>query len=800
MRLLYNKPAEKWVEALPLGNGRIGAMVFSIPDRDVFMLNEDTLWSGYPRDTNVADAADYNLKALELVKQKKYKEAEECIEDHMLGGYTQSYMPLGDLRLDFPSIDRENVTSYSRELNLNNAIVTTSFFHKGVRYKREAFVSYPDQCMIIRLSADKGQSISFSASFSSQLKSATAVEGNTALLDGICPSHVEPNYINSHNPIIYEKEDHKKGIGFRAAAIIENHGGKVVAKDNSIHVEDANSVVIKLCVRTSFNGYDKQPFLEGKDYKRDCQDDHDKIQGQPFDILKARHVEDYQELFNRVLLNLDSDKKDCIPTDRRLELFQETQDDKGLYELIFQYGRYLLIASSREGTQPANLQGIWNKEMRPPWSSNYTLNINTEMNYWPAEMCNLSELHQPLFDLIDGLRVTGAKTAKLHYGAGGFTAHHNTDIWRLSNPVGDFGRGTAGYAFWPMAAGWLCRHLFEHYEYTLDKEFLEYRAYPAISDAATFYMDMLVEDEEGYLIMSPTTSPENAFIYGGEICKVSKTATMTIAIIKEVFANFIKCCEALSIEDEMSRGIRDKISRLYPYRVGSKGQLLEWEEEFQEPEPHHRHISHIYPLYPGFEITRLETPDLAEACRKTLNLRGDDGTGWSLGWKINTWARLHDGNRALKLLKRQLRYVSESNTDYMGGGGTYANLFDAHPPFQIDGNFGACAGIAELFLQSYDDKVLILPALPDELSEGRIKGLCAKGGIVTDITFHNGGLEKMDFYTTSGESRQVTFIYKDRYLQMNIIKGKYYTINVKGTGLLTVYKGEQTQGDHPLVF
>lgn len=310
----------------------------------------------------------------------------------------------------------------------------------------------------------------------------------------------------------------------------------------------------------------------------------------------------------------------------------------------------------------------------------------------------------------------------------------------------------------------------------MDKEFLKYKAYPAIRDAALFYIDMLSEDENGYLVMSPTTSPENAFIYEGEVRKVSKTATMTIAIVKEVFSNFLKCCEALSIEDELIPAIKDRIPRLYPYKIGSKGQFLEWEEEFGEPEPHHRHISHIYPLHPGTEITQLDTPELAEACRRSLDLRGDDGTGWSLGWKINTWARLHDGNRALKLLKRQLRYVSERNTNYTDGGGTYANLFDAHPPFQIDGNFGACAGIAELFLQSYDDKVLILPALPDEFANGRIKGLCAKGGIVTDITFRNGRLVKMDFYTRSEESRRVTFVYRGKSLQMGIVKGENYTV------------------------
>ena len=776
MRLWYQQPANKWVEALPIGNGRIGAMVFSIPDQDIFMLNEDTLWSGYPRDTNVPHAAKYYPEAVELVMQKRYKEAQELIEDHMLGSFTQSYMPLGDLKLDFSDIDRKEVIEYKRELNLNEAIVTTEFVHKSIQYKREVFISHPDQCMVIKLSADSPSSISFTASFDSKLKYKVSVQDNMLIVDGICPSHVEPNYVDSPNPVVYEDEDDKKGIEFRKIAIIENQGGSIHADEQSISVKNAHNVVIKICIRTSFNGFDKQPFLEGKDFKGDVQKDYLNIKDLSYDLLRRRHIEDYQALYNRVELDLGHDLNYDVPTDKRLELFQETQDDKGLYCLIFQYGRYLLIASSRKGTQPANLQGIWNHHLRAPWSSNYTVNINTEMNYWPAEICNLSELHEPLFEFIKELRVTGSRTAKLHYNADGFVVHHNSDIWRLSNPVGNFGRGAAVYAFWPMAGGWLCQHLFQHYEYTLDEEFLRETAYPIIKDAAKFYLDTLVEDENGYLLMAPSTSPENLFLYEGEVCAVSKTATMTMAIIKEVFNNYLKCCEILNIDEEMINEVRSKLPKLFPYQIGSKGQLLEWEEEFEEVEPHHRHISHIYPLHPGFEINPIDTPELAEACRKTLLLRGDEGTGWSLGWKINAWARLHDGNRALKLLKRQLSYVNEDNIHYKGGGGTYMNLFGAHPPFQIDGNFGATAGIAELFLQSYEDKVLILPALPDELVNGRIKGLCAKGRIVTDIVFKDGELDRMKFYTETEEPRRVTFIYRGKSLEMEIEKGRHYVI------------------------
>ncbi|NLI60125.1 MAG: glycoside hydrolase family 95 protein [Clostridiales bacterium] len=777
MKLWYQQPAGKWVEALPIGNGRIGAMVFSIPDQDVFMLNEDTLWSGYPRDTNVGNAGDYYPKAIDLVMEKGYKEAQQLIENHMLGAYTQSYMPLGDLKLDFYDIDRDEVTEYRRELNLSEALVTTEFIHKSIHYKRETFISHPDECMLIKLTASQPSSISFTASFHSKLRHRVSAQDNTITVDGICPSHVDPDYIESPNPVVYEDQDDKKGISFRKLAIIQNQGGRLVAHGQTISIENADSVIIKLCVRTSFNGFDKHPFLEGKDFIQDVERDRMRIKDQPYHLLKARHIEDYQALYNRVEFDLGEDPNYDLPTDKRLELFQEVQDDKGLYSLIFQYGRYLLIASSRQGTQPANLQGIWNHELRPPWSSNYTLNINTEMNYWPAEICNLSELHEPLFEFIKDLQVTGARTAKLHYNAGGFVAHHNSDLWRLSNPVGNFGLGTAGYAFWPMSAGWLCQHLFEHYEYSLDRGFLEATAYPAIKGAAQFYLDTLVEDKDGYLMMSPSTSPENMFLYEDQICFVSKTTTMTTAIIREVFNNYLKCCEILDIDEEMIHEVKDKLPKLFPYQIGSKGQLLEWEEEFEEADPYHRHISHIYPLHPGFDINPMDTPELAQACRQGLLLRGDKGTGWSLGWKINAWARLHDGNHALKLLKAQLAYVDESDINYVDGGGTYMNLFGAHPPFQIDGNFGAAAGIAELFLQSYDNQVLILPALPDEFINGRIRGLCAKGRIVTDIIFKDNKLEKMEFYTEAEESRKMTFIYKGKSLEIDIVKGKNYILD-----------------------
>lgn len=775
-RLWYQEPASEWVEALPLGNGRIGAMLFGQPDMDTIMLNEDTLWSGYPQDTNVPGASHYYAEAMDLINKGKYKEGQELIEDHMLGPFTQSYMPLGDLQLSFSHIDRSLVSDYYRELDVDTAVTKTSFEHQGVRYHREAFISAVDQCMVIKLSAQQSQSISFHMTFNSQLQHSISVQDHRVILDGLCPSHVDPNYVNSGNPVIYETDDRKRGISFRTIAAIEAVGGSVATTTNGIEVAMADSVVIKVCVRSSFNGFDKLPFLDGKDYKANCETDWQQVRLQGYDEMKQKHVADYKRLYDRVDIHLGEDIYYDIPTNERLKKFGETQDDKGLYTLIFQYGRYLLIASSREGTMPANLQGIWNKELRPPWSSNYTVNINTQMNYWPAEITNLSELHRPLFDLINVLKVTGSVTAQTHYNAGGFTAHHNVDIWGHSSPVGNKSRGTAGYAFWPMSSGWLCQHLFEHYEYTLDHAFLQETAYPIMKSAAQFYADLLVEDEDGYLILSPSTSPENAFIIDGQTSNVAKTTTMTMAIVREIFRNCMQSAKLLNVDAAFSAQLQEKTERLLPYQIGSKGQLLEWNEEFQEAEPDHRHISHLYPLHPGHEINVTDTPELAEACRTTLKLRGDDGTGWSLGWKINVWARLHDGNHALKLLKRQLKYVHTNETDYSNGGGTYANLFDAHPPFQIDGNFGACAGIAEMFLQNGNHTIWLLPALPDEFENGYVRGLRAKDGLVVDIYFSGGKLTKAMLTATADQRIDFTVIYNRTSTAVQLNKGEIFTL------------------------
>ncbi len=732
MRLWYEQPADSWVEALPVGNGRLGAMIFGRTDREVLSLNEDTLWSGYPRDLNPQGKADFFREAAELAKNKKYHETQELVEEELTSGWTQSYMPLGDLILDFKH--NSCAVSYSRSLDISSAVASVEYSVSGVRYKREIIASAPDNIIAIRLSCSQPKSINLAMSFHCLLKSSVSVDKGFLVLKGEAPSHVEPSYSDDlQNPVIYSDRDDERGMLFAAMARVIATGGRVTSTSTTIEVEEADEAVILIDARTSFAGYDVHPYLNGKEFEGMCADNIAYAAGKAYDTILSAHVSDYRNYFDRVCLDLGESEASSLSTDKRLYRFREVQEDPSLYTLLFQYGRYLLISSSREGTQPANLQGIWNSELRPPWSSNYTININAQMNYWPTFSCNLGELQQPFVKLIEELAVNGRKTAREVYDARGFTSHHNTDLWRLTSPMGNHWKGSACFAFWNVSAGWLCRHLFDQYEYMLDQGFLKDKAYPIMKSAALFLLDVMTENSQGYLIVCPSTSPENAFIYEGRKCNISATATMTMTVVRELFGNCIKCCGILGCDPDFADELREKIKRLYPYRTGSKGQLLEWYEDYEEYEPSHRHISHLYGLYPANEITVEGTPALAEACKASLNLRGDEGTGWSLGWKINQWARLFDGDRALKLLNMQLRVVKDTGCNYTEGGGTYINMLDAHPPFQIDGNFGAASGIAEMLLQSRENRILILPALPSAWGKGCVKGLCAKGRVTVDI-------------------------------------------------------------------
>ena len=525
----------------------------------------------------------------------------------------------------------------------------------------------------------------------------------------------------------------------RAAALVRAEGGFMEAQGGALRVSGATEAVVLLAARTSFNGFDRHPFLNGADEVALCDRDLAALQGLSYAEAKRAHIADQRSLFDRASLNLGADQYAHLPMDERLRSLPEHPDDAAIFARVFDFARYLMIAASRPGTQPMNLQGIWSQDLRAIWSCNYTLNINTQMNYWPAEAANLPELHEPLFELIDRLSETGQKTARLHYGARGAVAHHNTDLWGLSNPVGETHRGFAGCAFWPMGHGWLCRHLVEHYRYGGDKAFLKDKALPPLRLAARFFLDAMAQ-AEGERFLTPATSPENTFVYQGRACKVAKRASMSDQITREVLENYLYALRELGTDEPMAPEAREALEMIPAPQIGGRGQILEWDEEYEEDEPRHRHVSHLYALYPGEMIPPEGT--LADACRQSLKGRGDDGTGWSLGWKICLWARLGEGDRVLKLLRRQLRLVEPGSGMNLTDGGSYSSLLDAHPPFQIDGNFGACAGILEMLLRHRDGEITLLPALPSAWREGSVRGLRAPGTLV-DFDFRNGRVTRV---------------------------------------------------------
>lgn len=755
-RLYYRQPAEHWVEALPIGSGRLGAMIWGEPHLEHIPLNEDTLWSGYPRETDPLTEPQQLDECRRLVAEHRFLKAQEEIEAHMLSSFTDSYMPAGDLRIEF--FDLEEITDYCRELDLHTASARVSFASKGVRFMREYFASYPDQGIVIRLTADRPGQIHLRLSYDAPIRHLVHTEKGRLVADLRCPAHVEPSYIHdAEEPIQWEGPEGQVGMRARFIAVPRCIGGILTEDTDSIQIEGADTVTLLIALRTSWNGPEKDPETEGTDEKALCEQDIQGLLRYPSAELFKRHLAEYVPYYSRAALNLSATAED-MPTDERLRRFSDSQDDPVLYALLFHYGRYLLIASSRPGTQPANLQGIWSHLPRPVWSSNYTININTQMNYWPAEPCNLSELASPLFSLIRLLLRKGAHTARTLYHSRGSVSHHNTDLWGITNPVGENRKGFSGCAFWNMSFGWLSRHLWDHYLYTDDLSFLEQEVLPTLRAASLFYLDQVTLNAQGRYILSPATSPENVFLYEGQTCKVAQEAAMSQSILREVWEHYLRALDDLGRTEPEAAQIRKLLPLLQAERIGSKGQILEWEEEYEEKDPHHRHVSQLYGLYPGHRITPESTPDLAEACRRTLLIRGDEGTGWSLGWKINLWARLCDGDHALSLLKQQLRPVPAGEEVHLTGGGSYPNLFDAHPPFQIDGNFGACAGIGELLLQAWDEQIHLLPALPSEDSwqNGSVTGLRAPHGITLDLFWRGGILHHAVFHVDHGISRPLT--------------------------------------------
>ncbi|MCR1950648.1 glycoside hydrolase family 95 protein [Clostridium sp. DSM 100503] len=845
-RLWYKEKAEEWVEALPLGNGSLGAMVLGDVFKERIALNEDTLWTGIPKDKTNYEAKKYLDKARELIDKEEYFEAQKLMNEKMLSGYTESYAPLGDLYLDFYYED-EKYSNYTRELDLDKALVTVKYNIGNTEFKREAFVSAKDKVLVIKITSTKDQSLNFDIRLNSLLKSQSNKDGDIGLvLKGIAPIKILPSYV-SDETIIYD-ENNELGTKFCTRIRIKNKDGKVNVNEDILEVRNSSEAILILSASTNFEEFNIKQGSAGRDEKALSEIIINNAEKLSYDELFNNHFKEYSELFDRVEFrlgkevnrnnenenknekgqskrknentkgqwqNILKESKDRevenieeLPTDERLKRLKNGEEDLGLITLYFHYGRYLLISSSRRGSEPANLQGIWNEEVRPPWSSNYTININTEMNYWPAEVCNISECHEPLLNMIKDLSISGEKTAREEFNCEGWTANHNVDIWRYSNTV----LGSCEWGYWPMGGPWICQHIFEHYDFTRDKEFLK-EYYPILKGSASFLLSWLREDSKGVLNTCPSTSPENNFLDNeGRACCLSKSSTMDIAITRDLFRNCIEASKILE-EDEYFRTkystldkdfkkdrdfnadkecnrdvfnedkeFRDKLitslEKLPSYKINKHGGIQEWYKDFDEKEPGHRHISHLFGLYPGKEITEYKNKDLIEACKNTLSRRLSQGgghTGWSCAWIINFYARLKEPELANKYLNILLSKL------------TYSNLFCVHPPFQIDGNFGGTAGIAEMLIQSHQGYIEILPAIPKSWKSGEVKGLRARGGYTVDISWKDN---KLIYVNIISDNDGICEVHYSKYLsQENEIGNKNNVCNYKDVITFEAKKG-----------
>jgi len=772
--LWYNQPAEFFEESLVLGNGKMGATVFGGVNSDKIHLNDITLWSGEPVNANMNPEAYKNIPAIrEALQNENYKLAEE-LNKKVQGKNSEKYLPLGTMEIT--NSTKGKATNYHRELDISNAISKVSYEIDGVKYTREYFVSAPDKIMIIKLKSSQKGALSFDINSGSLLQSNVAVKNNVLSMNGTAPINENQGYAVVPE-FLLEKE---RGTRFSTLMKIKNTDGTITSTDKAVGLKNATEAVIYVSIATSFNGFDKNPATQGLNDKKIASENLNKAFAKSFDKLKSSHIADYQKFYNRVTLELGKTSAPDLATDERLLRYSDGKEDKNLEILYFNYGRYLLVSSSRTLGVPANLQGLWNPHLNPPWSSNYTMNINLEENYWIAENTNLSEMHLPLLSFIKNLSVTGKVSAKTFYGVNqGWSASHNSDIWAMTNPVGQFGKEDPMWTCWNMAGAWLSTHIWEHYVFTQDKQYLKNEGYPLMKGAAEFCLAWLVTDKNGNLITSPSTSPENQYITpDGFVGATMYGATADLAMIRECFDKTIKASKVLNIDADFRTKLETTLSKLHPYQIGKKGNLQEWYFDWEDKDPKHRHQSQLFGLFPGDHITPDKTPGLAAASKKTLEIKGDETTGWSKGWRINLWARLWDGNRAYKMYRELLRYVDpdgKKTEKPRRGGGTYPNLFDAHPPFQIDGNFGGAAAVAEMLVQSDENEIRLLPALPDVWETGSVKGLCARGGFEIEMEWNSKTIKKVTILSKNGG--KTTLISGDKKQNITLKKGQKLEIN-----------------------
>ena len=752
--LWYNKPASNWTDALPVGNGRLGAMVYGGIEKEVIQFNEETLWSGQPHDYANKGAHKYLDELRQLLWNEKQDEAHKLANEHFMSQPLGQlcYQPFGDILLDFPY--HEKTLNYKRQLDLRNAISSVTYEVEEVKFQREVFTSAPNQALVIRIEADKKGVINFTAGLNSPHSNyEVSVSGDEVILKGKANNYPK-ELARAGKPYPNSK------LTFEARLKVVNEDGELLKKGNSIQIKNAKSATLFLVAATSFVSFSD---ISANPTER-CNDYLKKLNGKSYKELKSEHIKDYQELYNRVELDLGSTEISNRPTNERINSFKQ-DEDPALVALLYQFGRYLLISSSRPGTQPANLQGIWNDKLAPAWDSKYTININTEMNYWPAEIANLSELSDPLIEMVKDLSITGKNVAKEHYNMNGWVAHHNTDIWRGAAPINN-----ANHGIWVVGGAWLCQHLWWHYQFTGDKDYMKNKAYPILKEASRFFTEYLVPhpDNPEWLISGPSNSPE----LGGLVM----APTMDHQIIRNLFANTIEAAEILGIDEDFAKILEEKRAKIAPNQIGQHGQLQEWLEDNDDPKNEHRHVSHLWDLHPGNNIHPMTTPDLAEACKVTLSHRGDGGSGWSRAWKINFYARLLDGDHSFLLLKNLITPSTIYDRYAPNNGGLYANLFDACPPFQIDGNFGATSGITEMLLQSHlrnengDYYQDILPALPSELSNGKIKGIKGRGGFEISIAWENGALVSVELKSLVGSNLNLR--YRGKLISQETTKGE----------------------------